>query len=377
MLFLVFAIVSDLPPDLGREVLLPRLGRVRAPRVPPDRAGVRGSAVPDVPPDGRAAFGPAEPAHGVPARVQDPARPRARSWSGASSSPRTSGTPSTRGSRTTPRQATTSRSSTRCRHPCGSRPRTRPELLPRRGRNRARHAEPVPTKPGTTGSPSRTRTSRRPQRPAFISWWDYGFQAVAQGLHPTVADNFQNGIDPSGNFLLSQNESLAIGILTTTLLSAEAEKTGQPNLPARAERDPRLQRRERHRPPRPDGQHLPRHPARARVPEPVPPGRSEQPRRPERHVRRRQLLPRLHPERQRRRPGVQRHPGVHGVVDPLRDGRQPPVPLSAEPDRDLLRAGRPYRSRHRRGRRADHCTSRSARSDPMGATTRSTACPPA
>ena len=47
-----------------------------------------------------------------------------------------------------------------------------------------------------------------------------------------MADNFQNGIDPSGNFLLAQNESLAIGILTATLLSAEAEKTGQPYLPA-------------------------------------------------------------------------------------------------------------------------------------------------
>ena len=70
------------------------------------------------------------------------------------------------------------------------------------------------------------------QRPAFISWWDYGFQAVAQGLHPTVADNFQNGIDPAGNFLLSQNESLAIGILTTTLLNAEATKTGDPYLPS-------------------------------------------------------------------------------------------------------------------------------------------------
>ncbi len=71
-----------------------------------------------------------------------------------------------------------------------------------------------------------------PARPAFISWWDYGFQAVAQGLHPTVADNFQNGIDPSGNFLLAQNESLAIGILTATLLSAEAQKSGNPYLPA-------------------------------------------------------------------------------------------------------------------------------------------------
>ncbi|MCI4369510.1 MAG: carboxypeptidase regulatory-like domain-containing protein, partial [Thermoplasmata archaeon] len=70
-----------------------------------------------------------------------------------------------------------------------------------------------------------------PQRPAFVSWWDYGFQAVAQGDHPTVADNFQNGIDPAGNFLLTQNESLAIGILATTLLQAEQHKTGLPYLP--------------------------------------------------------------------------------------------------------------------------------------------------
>ncbi len=70
-----------------------------------------------------------------------------------------------------------------------------------------------------------------PQRPAFISWWDYGFQAVAQGLHPTVADNFQNGIDPAGNFLLAQNETLAIGVLTTDLLAAEAKESGDPTLP--------------------------------------------------------------------------------------------------------------------------------------------------
>ncbi len=70
-----------------------------------------------------------------------------------------------------------------------------------------------------------------PQRPALISWWDYGFQTIAEGDHPAVADNFQNGIDPSGNFLLAQNESLAIGVLATTLLSAEAERTGMPYLP--------------------------------------------------------------------------------------------------------------------------------------------------
>lgn len=62
-----------------------------------------------------------------------------------------------------------------------------------------------------------------PQRPAFISWWDYGFQAIDQGQHPSVADNFQNGIDPAGQFLLSQNESLAISILATTLLQGEIQ----------------------------------------------------------------------------------------------------------------------------------------------------------
>ncbi len=71
-----------------------------------------------------------------------------------------------------------------------------------------------------------------PSRPAFISWWDYGFQAIDQGQHPSVADNFQNGIDPAGQFLLAQNESLAIGVLATTLLQGEILKSGEPTLPA-------------------------------------------------------------------------------------------------------------------------------------------------
>ena len=54
------------------------------------------------------------------------------------------------------------------------------------------------------------------QRPAFVSWWDYGFQALAQGKHPTVADNFQSGIPNSGNMLLAESEEdlLALWILT-------------------------------------------------------------------------------------------------------------------------------------------------------------------
>ncbi len=71
-----------------------------------------------------------------------------------------------------------------------------------------------------------------PSRPAYISWWDYGFQAIDQGQHPSVADNFQNGIDPAGQFLLSQNESLAIGVLAATLLQGEIQLTHASALPA-------------------------------------------------------------------------------------------------------------------------------------------------
>ncbi len=71
----------------------------------------------------------------------------------------------------------------------------------------------------------------QPQRPAVISWWDYGFQTIDQGQHPSVADNFQNGIDPSGQFLLAQNQSIAIATLSVTLLNAEQLKTGDANLP--------------------------------------------------------------------------------------------------------------------------------------------------
>ena len=70
-----------------------------------------------------------------------------------------------------------------------------------------------------------------PQRPALVSWWDYGFQTIDQGLHPSVANNFQQGIDPSGQFLLSQNESQAIAVLITTLLEGEQRASGMRDLP--------------------------------------------------------------------------------------------------------------------------------------------------
>ena len=38
-------------------------------------------------------------------------------------------------------------------------------------------------------------------KPAFVSWWDYGFQALDSGEHPSVSDNFQSGIPATGNML--------------------------------------------------------------------------------------------------------------------------------------------------------------------------------
>ncbi len=43
-------------------------------------------------------------------------------------------------------------------------------------------------------------------KPAFVSWWDYGFQAMSTGEHPSVSDNFQSGIPATGNMLLARNQ---------------------------------------------------------------------------------------------------------------------------------------------------------------------------
>ena len=59
------------------------------------------------------------------------------------------------------------------------------------------------------------------QRPAFVSWWDYGFQALSQGQHPTVADNFQSGIPHSGAMLLSQGQDDTLAMFITTLTQGD------------------------------------------------------------------------------------------------------------------------------------------------------------
>ncbi len=58
-------------------------------------------------------------------------------------------------------------------------------------------------------------------RPAFLSWWDYGFEAIQEGRHPAVADNFQNGFEYAGHFLLAQSENEGLAVLNARLLHGE------------------------------------------------------------------------------------------------------------------------------------------------------------
>ncbi|MCJ7572442.1 MAG: carboxypeptidase regulatory-like domain-containing protein, partial [Candidatus Thermoplasmatota archaeon] len=61
-------------------------------------------------------------------------------------------------------------------------------------------------------------------RPAFISWWDYGFYEAAIGKHPTVADNFQDGISTASNFHTATSEKDAVAIWIVRIL--EGNKAG-------------------------------------------------------------------------------------------------------------------------------------------------------
>ncbi len=60
-------------------------------------------------------------------------------------------------------------------------------------------------------------------RPALLSWWDYGFQTIEQGQHPVVADNFQDGYQVAGQFLLAQNESQDIALLIARVLDGNQQ----------------------------------------------------------------------------------------------------------------------------------------------------------
>ncbi len=59
------------------------------------------------------------------------------------------------------------------------------------------------------------------ERPAFLSWWDYGFEAVNAGEHPTVADNFLNGYQLAGSWLMAQGENDGIALLVARLIEGD------------------------------------------------------------------------------------------------------------------------------------------------------------
>lgn len=63
-------------------------------------------------------------------------------------------------------------------------------------------------------------------KPGYVSWWDYGFEAIEAGKHPAVADNFQNGYQLTGNALMAQGEADAIAIFTYRLLQVSISRGG-------------------------------------------------------------------------------------------------------------------------------------------------------
>jgi len=67
-------------------------------------------------------------------------------------------------------------------------------------------------------------------RPAYVSWWDYGFEAIDAGEHPAVADNFQQGYQIGGDILLAQNESVAIGLMISRVLVGQVNRPVIPPL---------------------------------------------------------------------------------------------------------------------------------------------------
>ena len=58
-------------------------------------------------------------------------------------------------------------------------------------------------------------------KPAFVSWWDYGFQALNTGEHPSVSDNFQSGIPASGNMLLARSQTDLVAMFIRQLAFAD------------------------------------------------------------------------------------------------------------------------------------------------------------
>lgn len=64
------------------------------------------------------------------------------------------------------------------------------------------------------------------QRPAYVSWWDYGFQEIYQGQHPAVADDFQQGYQVAGQILLAQNQSQIVSLFISRVIQADYSHNG-------------------------------------------------------------------------------------------------------------------------------------------------------
>ncbi|MEM0154993.1 MAG: hypothetical protein QW597_00080 [Thermoplasmataceae archaeon] len=62
-------------------------------------------------------------------------------------------------------------------------------------------------------------------KPAYVSWWDYGFQELQQGLHPTVADDFQQGYEVAGQILLAQNQSQILALFIARTIQVEFDSS--------------------------------------------------------------------------------------------------------------------------------------------------------
>ncbi len=70
------------------------------------------------------------------------------------------------------------------------------------------------------------RNMSNTEKPAIISWWDYGFYEVAIAKHPTVADNFQDGIPPAANFQTAESEQAAVSIWLVRLAEGDMQQHG-------------------------------------------------------------------------------------------------------------------------------------------------------
>lgn len=69
-------------------------------------------------------------------------------------------------------------------------------------------------------------------KPAYVNWWDYGFQELCQGKHPTVADDFQQAYQIAGQILLSTNESQIVSLFISRLLQENFQNNSGSYSPA-------------------------------------------------------------------------------------------------------------------------------------------------